>query len=138
MAKSSKPRTGLIPEPTKQAASGGTHPMMPPPTLEAGALSGALAQPTMGPPVSGALTIQLTPAAGASTWGSQKVTGMWTINENKNSWVALTNAGWVKLSNASDPGISTMMMLAASAKETQTAFNYRQESDNMIHEIYVW
>jgi hypothetical protein len=29
-------------------------------------------------------------------------------------------------------------MLGANARQTQGAVNYRQEADNMIHEMYVW
>ena len=32
----------------------------------------------------------------------------------------------------------TLTMLGANAKQSQTSVNYREESDGMIHEMYVW
>ena len=50
----------------------------------------------------------------------------------------MAGVGWVKLANNSDSAIVALTMLGANAKLTQGAVNYRQESDAMIHEMYVW
>jgi len=77
--------------------------------------------------------------ASTTTWlNSQKVTALWSINENRNSWVGLSGKGWVKLANNSDSAVVALTMLASHAKQMQTVVNCRQESDNMIHEIYAW
>ena len=52
--------------------------------------------------------------------------------------MGISGVGWVKLSNASDSGIVAMTMLASHAKEKQSRFDYRQEADGMIDEIYAW
>lgn len=76
---------------------------------------------------------------GASVWvNSKKINALWAINENRNSWIGVAGVGWVKLANNSDSAIVAFTMLGASAKQTQTNVNYRQEADKMLHEIYVW
>jgi hypothetical protein len=50
----------------------------------------------------------------------------------------VAGVGWVKLANNSDTAIMALTMLGANARQTQGIVNYRQESDNMIHEMYVW
>ncbi|HEY0163595.1 MAG TPA: hypothetical protein VGB69_13020 [Edaphobacter sp.] len=78
-------------------------------------------------------------AAAATTWvNGKKINALWSINENRNSWVGVTGVGWVKLANNSDTAIVAFTMLGANARNTQGTVNYRQESDGMIHEIYVW
>ena len=78
-------------------------------------------------------------AIGASTWVNNKqINALWSINQNRNSWVGVAGVGWVKLANNSDSAIVAFTILGASAKLTQTAVNYRQEADGMLHEIYVW
>jgi hypothetical protein len=46
--------------------------------------------------------------------------------------------GWKKLANNSDSAIVALTVLSASARQTQTQVNYRDEADGMIHEMYVW
>ncbi len=91
----------------------------------------------MQPPVGG-ISARGVAAGNATAWGSQTVGGLWSITEDKNAWVFVNNVGWIRLSNASESGIMSLMALSASAKETGTTFSYRQESDGMVHEIYVW
>jgi hypothetical protein len=77
--------------------------------------------------------------ASATVWQyGKKINALWSINENRNSWVGVTGVGWVKLANNNDTAIVALTMLGADAKLTQGTVNYRQESDGMIHEIYVW
>jgi hypothetical protein len=76
---------------------------------------------------------------GASVWvNSKKINALWAINENRNSWVGVAGVGWVKLANNSDSAIVALTTLGANARHTQGTVNYRQEADNMIHEMYVW
>ena len=78
-------------------------------------------------------------AVGASVWvNNKKINALWSINENRNSWVGVAGVGWVKLANNSDSAIVAMTILGANARQTQGVVNYRQESDNMIHEMYIW
>ena len=78
-------------------------------------------------------------AVGASVWvTNKKINALWAINENRNSWVGVAGVGWAKLANNSDSAIVAFTILGANARQTQGNVNYRQESDNMIHEMYVW
>ena len=83
---------------------------------------------------------QVTPGEGGiAAWQSNKqITALWTLNQNRNSWVAITDLGWKKLANNSDSAIVAFTMLAAHARQTGSVVNYREESDGMIHEMYVW
>lgn len=76
---------------------------------------------------------------GASVWvNNKKINALWAISENRNCWVSVAGVGWVKLANNSDSAIVALTTLGANARHTQGAVNYRQEADNMIHEMYVW
>ena len=103
-----------------------------------GSASAVAGEPTAEPPTS-AQTGGGTGAIGATVWvNGKKINALWAINENRNSWVAVAGIGWVKLANNSDTAIVALTMLGANARQTQGIVNYRQESDNMIHEMYVW
>lgn len=107
----------------------------PPAASESAAISGgAEAMPTLSPDAAGAET-----QGGIATWlNNKRVSALWGINQNRNSWVYITGVGWKKLANNSDTAVVALTTLAASAKLTQTNYNYREESDGMIHETYVW
>ncbi len=92
--------------------------------------------PTAGPPISAQ---EGAAAVGASVWvTNQRVNALWTIAESRNSWVGIAGVGWRKLANNSDTAVVALTILAANAKQTQGILNYRQEADNMIHEMYLW
>lgn len=131
----------------------------------AGAEAGAPAMPSLDPPaavraaaaVSDQVTTPEPPTAGMGegapglplveggvaadigAWlNNKRVNGLWSINQNRNSWAGIQGIGWKKLSNKSDSAIVALTMLAAHAREKNSVVNYRDESDGMIHEIYVW
>lgn len=85
-------------------------------------------------------SLQVTEGVGGiAAWQNNKqITALWAINQNVNSWVAVSGIGWKKLSNASDSAIVALTMLAGHAREKGSVVNYREESDGMIHEMYVW
>jgi hypothetical protein len=78
--------------------------------------------------------------AGITAWQNNKrITGLWSINQNRNSWVGVSSGiGWKKLANNSDSAIVALTMLSSHAREKGSVVNYREESDGMIHEMYVW
>jgi hypothetical protein len=93
--------------------------------------------PTNEPPASA--KSGATGGIGATVWVSgKKINALWAINENRNSWVSVAGVGWTKLANNSDTAIVALTILATNARQTQGDVSYRQEADNMIHEIYVW
>ncbi len=76
---------------------------------------------------------------GVTAWiNNQKINALWSINENRNSWIGVAGIGWRKLANNSDSAIVALTILGANAKQTQGPVNYRQEADGMIYEMYVW
>lgn len=78
-------------------------------------------------------------AAVTGVWNNAKTfDAVWSINENRNSWVRVTGGTWVKLLNSSDNVIMSLSALAANAKLTKGQVNFRTEADNMVHEMYVW
>lgn len=98
--------------------------------LKAASSSGDAA-PSINPPES---NIQ-----GITAWQNNKrINALWTKNQNRNAWVAVTGVGWKKLANNSDTAIVALNMLGAHAKQTGAQVNYRDEADGMIHEMYVW
>jgi hypothetical protein len=125
--------------------SGGTlMPSASPPTTVASVAGGTMSVgspfPTM---VSTAGTAPSLPiegvASGVSTWQNDKrISSLWSINQNRNSWVGVAGIGWKKLANNSDSAIVALTMLSAHAREKESPVNYREESDGMIYEMYVW
>ena len=105
----------------------------------AGQLSGDLAagdaQPSQTPPTA----TETGTSGGITAWNNDKrVTALWSINQNRNSWVYINGVGWKRLSTASDSANLALTVLAAHAKQSQTNYTYRDESDGLIHESYVW
>lgn len=77
--------------------------------------------------------------AAAGTWVQNvPVNALWSINQNRNTWAAFAGHGWQKFANGSDSAIMAFTTLAAHGRVAQGLTSYRQEPDNMIHEIYVW
>ena len=78
-------------------------------------------------------------AGGVIAWQSDKrITALWGINENRNSWVHVDGVGWKKLVANSDSAIVALTQLAAHAKQGNRPVNYREEADGMIYEMYIW
>lgn len=86
-----------------------------------------------------ALPLTAAISAGISAWQNNKqINALWSINQNRNSWVGVSGVGWKKLANNSDSAIVALTMLAAHAREKGSVVNYREESDGMVYEMYVW
>ena len=77
--------------------------------------------------------------ATVTTWSAAAtINALWSINQDKNSWISDASLGWKKLSNASDSGIVALTILSSHAKQLGSTVYYRTEDDGMVHEIYVW
>ena len=100
-----------------------------------GILGASAAEPSLVPPqessgIQGGIT---------STWQNDKrITALWSINQDRNSWVYVNGIGWKRLANNSASAIVALTTLSGNARQTQTAVNYREEADGMIYEMYVW
>lgn len=98
------------------------------------------------PPLAEAMPLETPPnleatvseAFGAAVWHSaKKITRLWSINQNRNSWITISGIGWRKLANNSDSAIVALSMLAAHAKQMGGNANLKEDS-GQIKEIYVW
>jgi hypothetical protein len=91
-------------------------------------------RPTILPPtVSGGAVTSVT----AGWYSNKTVTALWSINQNRNSWIGISGVGWVKLANGSDSGIVALSMLGAHAFEKGSIINAREDA-GLIQEIYAW
>jgi hypothetical protein len=113
-------------------SSSGSRPLMS--IASMGAAASADAVPTALPPANIG-----TGGIGATTWHSDvRVTALWSINQNRNVWCGLSDVGWKPLANNSDSAIVALNILAANALQARGRVDAREESDGMIHELYVW
>jgi len=93
---------------------------------------------------SGGASPSQTPPARQATGGfgawqnDKRINGLWSINQNRNSWVSVAGVGWKRLANNSDSAVVALTVLASHARQTQAPTYYRDEADGLIHEIYVW
>jgi hypothetical protein len=75
----------------------------------------------------------------AAAWHSNvHVDGLWSINQDRNSWVYLDNGGWKKLSTRSPSGIVALTMVAAHAYEKHSVSSLYEADDGQISQLYVW
>lgn len=95
-------------------------------------------EPTENPPT---LPQEIEGAKGALTadvWhNGNKVTALWSKNQNRNSWIGVSDLGWKKLANNSDTAVVALTILASHAKLLGTTVNLK-ESSGQIVEMYVW
>lgn len=76
---------------------------------------------------------------GVLAWQSDKrVNALWSINQTRNTWMGVTGLGWKRLFNGNDSSLTALAMLAAHARQTNCRIDYRDETDGMVREIYVW
>jgi hypothetical protein len=91
--------------------------------------------PSMSPPrTAGGTAAQ---PAGATISG-QQVTSLWAEATNRNAWAHLETDGWKKLSPLTDSGSTTMTLVAAHARATQSAPYLSENPAGTIDVMYVW
>jgi hypothetical protein len=75
---------------------------------------------------------------GASLWyNNKKITALWAINQNRNSWINLSDVGWKRIANNSDSAVIALSILGSNALQTNHIVNVREE-DGLVKEMYVW
>lgn len=99
------------------------------------AFEGELSEPSLGDDAG--FAAEENASAGGAWHVNKKITHLWSINQNRNSWVAVSGLGWKRLSPASDSINTTLTMLAAHAKQGNRTVKLREESA-LIVELYVW
>jgi hypothetical protein len=76
---------------------------------------------------------------GITAWlSNKKIVGVWSNASNKNSWINVQGTGWRRIHPASENAVVAMTMLASHARADDRTCSVRVESDNHVHEIYVW
>ena len=93
----------------------------------------SLQAPTLRPGTAG--------SAGAvtATWQSNvHITGLWSINQDRNCWVYLDTVGWRNLSGTSESGLVAMNMIAAHGHQLGSTSSLYEEDDGRISQLYVW
>jgi hypothetical protein len=142
---------------TQQVGGQYNAPSQPPPGLAGmggiGGMGMGAGAATMAPPAAARTTaappsMQASPSlpmtagvagAGVSAWqNTKKVEALWTINEDRNSWMGVSGIGWRKLAPSNETALCALTMLAAHARFANATINYREEADGQVHEIYVW
>lgn len=124
--------------PTSTDGTGGSGISMP--TIEdaaaAGVVEAAPAGPMAQPPG------QVTAAAAAVAVGvwhtGVTVDALWAASQPRNAFMHVVSIGWKKLYNGTDAAFTALVTLASQARQTGRTINYREESDGMVHEIFLW
>ncbi len=117
-------------------AAGQARPAMTAMTAMTAAAGAVAAAPGQAGPT---LPLASVAARGVSLWQqNKKLSALWSINQDRNSWVGVDGIGWKKLANSNDSSVVALTLLATHAREKDAAVSYREESDGMIYEMYVW
>lgn len=99
----------------------------------AGAAGTLEAEPTLLPPTA-AVT-----GDGVGLWVTNKqVDALYSTYAARFSWMHVAGGVWRRFSPASDSGVASMALLAAHARDRGRPVNYREEADQLVHEMYVW
>lgn len=92
------------------------------------------AAPTLEPPTAAGIA-----ADGAGLWLSNKqVDALYSTYAARFSWMHVAGGAWRRFSPVSDSGVAALALLAAHARDRGRPVNYREEADQLIHEMYVW
>ncbi len=92
------------------------------------------AEPTLQPPTAAAVT-----ADGVGLWLTNKqVDALYSTYAARFSWMHVAGGPWRRFSPTSDSGVAALALLAAHARDRARPVNYREEADQLIHEMYVW
>lgn len=75
---------------------------------------------------------------GAAVWhDNKKITALWSKNETRNSWAAVSGLGWKRLNSSNDSSCTALTILAAHARNYNRNVKLKLDNDQ-IKEIYVW
>jgi hypothetical protein len=103
--------------------------------LIAGATAaGAEAAPTLQPPAAAVAA-----GEGVGLWVTNKhIDALYSTYAARFSWMHVAGSVWRRFSPASDSGVAALALLAAHARDRGRPVNYREEADQLVHEMYVW
>lgn len=128
---------------TPAAGSGAGSPALTPEqllhVLPANGTAAANGSPALQPPglaAGGGATAQAA-IAGAGTFISVVIGGLWTNNSQSNAYAYLNGIGWRRLSAANPAAHHSLVQLARLAKDTGIAVQC-DDDGSVIHTIYHW
>jgi hypothetical protein len=91
------------------------------------------AEPTLVPPAA-AVT-----GEAVGLWVTNKqVDALYSTYAARFSWMHVAGGPWRRFSPVSDSGVAALALLAAHARDRGRPVNFREEADQLIHEMYVW
>ena len=123
-----------------------------PPSADPTASQDGVARPSEEPPAEALLASegndsmpQETPPAESAAVGAfgavwlrgKKIDALWSINENRNSWVHVAGVGWKKLASNSDSVVVALTMASAHARQTNSTVDLKEDG-GQITEMSVW
>ena len=92
------------------------------------------AAPTLHPPGAAAVA-----GDGVGLWVTNKqIDALYATYAARFSWMHVAGSVWRRFSPASDSGVAALALLAAHARDRGRPVNYREEADQLVHEMYVW
>ncbi len=95
-------------------------------------------QPLEAPPYEDGDAEQDSGAFGAGAWhNNKKVTSLWSKDETRNSWAAVSGLGWKKLNSSNNSSCVALTILSAHAKQYNRNVKLKIDN-NQIKEMYVW
>jgi hypothetical protein len=78
-------------------------------------------------------------ADGIGLWQTNKqVDALYATYAARFSWMHVSGGPWRRFSPVSDSGVAALALLAAHARDRGRPVNFREEADQLIHEMYVW
>lgn len=96
----------------------------------------------------GAGALEAAPTLEPSAVAAGEAIGLWQSNKQVDalystyaarfSWMHVAGGPWRRFSPVSDSGVAALAFLAAHARDRGRPVNYREEADQLIHEMYVW
>lgn len=112
---------------------GGSRPSTEPPAEALLASEGSDSMPLETPPAESAAAT----AFGAVWHSGKKIDALWSINQNRNSWVHVAGIGWKRLANNSDSAVVALTMGGAHARQMNSTVSLKEDA-GQITEMYVW
>jgi hypothetical protein len=91
-------------------------------------------EPSLQPPAVAGVT-----AEAIGLWQTNKqVDALYSTYAARFSWMHVAGGPWRRFSPTSDSGVAALALLAAHARDRGRPVNFREEADQLIHEMYVW
>jgi hypothetical protein len=78
--------------------------------------------------------------AGLQAWlNDKRVVQTWSLDQERNIWANFSGIGWKKFGPSSTTSAVAFMLMATSARKTNSPVNYfENDTTKIIEEMYVW